>query len=196
MDSYLYASIGLELSNCDPSELKSNFGYESKYMLIFQKAVSAWWYGKPKESRALLRKLKDQYGDEINEYYFKLIEKNLITLGSGSEDESTVKYKSDYDLRFRFEGCDDIKENFSQVCQDLFVLGSLNGKRNGTYLEIGSAHSFHNSNTALLEKLGWVGVGVEMNPDLASMHSRERKNKVICDNALKINYEKLLADGS
>ena len=83
MDSYLYASLGLDLSDCEPSNLKKNLGYESKYMLLFQKAVSSWWYGKPKESRMLFRQLKDEYGDILNDYYFKLIEKNLINLGSG-----------------------------------------------------------------------------------------------------------------
>lgn len=195
MDSYLYASLGLELSSCEPSDLGNNFGYESKYVLLFQKAVASWWYGKPKEARMLFRKLKDEYGDKLNEHYFKLIETNLITLGSGPDWESSTRYnKSDYDLRFRFEGCDEIEKNFSQACQDLFVLAALDGKKNGTYLEIGAAHSFHNSNTALLEQFGWSGVGLEMNPELAGMHSVERKNKVLCENALKVNYEQLLKD--
>lgn len=195
MDSYLYASLGLELSDCEPSNLKKNLGYESRYMLLFQKAVSSWWYGKPKESRMLFRQLKDEYGDILNDYYFKLIEKNLINLGSGSDEESSIRYKKlKYDLRFKFEGYENIEENFSQVCQDLFVLSVLNGKKNGTYLEIGSAHSYHNSNTALLEQLGWTGIGLEMNQELADMHKRERKNKVLCENALKIDYEKLLAE--
>jgi hypothetical protein len=165
-------------------------------MLVFQKAVAAWWYGKPKEARMLFRKLKDEYADQLNEYYFKLTEKNITALGSGPDWESSVKYnKSNYSLKFKFEGCDEIENNFSQVCQDLFVLSTLNGKKNGTYLEIGSAHSFHNSNTALLEtKFEWHGIGVEMKPELANMHARERKNKVLCENALKINYEQLLKD--
>ena len=195
MDSYLYSSLGLELSNCEPSNLRNNFGYESKYMLLFQKAVSSWWYGKPKEARTLFRRLKDEYGDELNDYYFKLIETNITALGSGPDQESSIRYnKFNYDLRFRFEHCDEIEQNFSQACQDLFVLAVLDGKKNGTYLEIGSAHSYHNSNTALLEQFGWFGIGLEMNPALASMHDRERKNKVLCKNALKINYEQLLKD--
>jgi len=195
MDSYLYASLGISLSDCIPSELKNNFGYESRYMLLFQKAVSSWWVGKPKEARTLFRKLKDEYGHELNPYYFKLIENNLINLGSGSDWESSTKYhKKEHELRFRFKGCDEIESNFSQVCQDLFVLAALDGKKNGTYLEIGAAHSFKNSNTALLEKFGWNGVGVEYKPELAETHKLERRNKVLCTNALEINYEKLLKD--
>ena len=195
MDGYLYASIGLEVTDCVPSNLITNLGYSSKYMLVFQKAVCSWWYGKPKESRKLFRKLKDEYGDQLDEYYLKLVENNLISLGSGSVDESSVTYSnnSDFDLVFKFDGSDRVQRNFSQVYQDLFVLAALDGKKNGTYLEIGSAHSFHNSNTALLEKeFGWTGVGIEMKRELVNMHETERKNKVLCENALKINYEELL----
>lgn len=196
LDSYLYACLGLDIAEKTPSKLKKEIGYESEYMLIFQKAVAAWWAGKPKESRVLFRKLKDEYSNILNDYYFKLVEKNITTLGSGPEAESCPRYsKFNHDLRFTFEGCDEVEKNFSQVFQDLFVLAALNGKKNGTYLEIGSAHSFHNSNTALLEqKFGWTGVGVEMKADLADMHKRERNNKVICDNALKIDYEKILKE--
>jgi hypothetical protein len=195
MDGYLYASIALEATDCLPSNSITTFEYSSKYMLVFQKAVCSWWYGKPKEARKLLRKLKDEYGDQLNETYLKLVETNLITLGSGSVEQSSATYSknSDFDLNFKFEGSDNIERNFSQVYQDLFVLAALNGKKNGTYLEIGSAHSLHNSNTALLEReFGWTGVGIEMKRELVDMHDKERKNKVLCENALKINYEELL----
>ena len=195
MDCYLYASLGLDLAELNPSGLGRDFGYESEYVLIFQKAVSSWWCGRPKESRMLFRRLKNEYGQSLNEHYFKLVQNNITNLGSGPDWESSVKWdKSKYDLRFPFSGSDDIEANFSQVCQDLFVLAALDGKRGGTYLEVGSAHSFHNSNTALLERLDWSGIGLEMNPELAGMHARERRNKVLCENALKVDYEKLLSE--
>jgi len=99
MDGYLYASLGLDLSDCEPSKFNTSFEYQSKYMLIFQKAVCSWWYGKPKESRILFRKLKDEYGSKLNDNYYHLVQNNLSTLGSGSVSESEVKYdKSKYDL--------------------------------------------------------------------------------------------------
>jgi hypothetical protein len=123
------------------------------------------------------------------------VEKNLINLGSGSDEESSCRYRSsESDLRFPFKGSEMVGMNFSQVCQDLFVLAALDGKRNGTYLEVGSAHSFHNSNTALLEEFGWRGIGLEMKPELAEMHKMERKNKVLCEDALKADYERLLGE--
>jgi len=157
--------------------------------------VAAWWCGKPKETRRLFRRLKDEYGEVLDDYYFKLVEKNITSLGSGPDWESSVRYdRSKFELKFPFRGSEGVSSNFSQVCQDLFVLAALDGTRNGTYLEVGSAHSFHNSNTALLEEFGWKGIGLEMKPDLAEMHKRERKNKVLCGDALKADYELLLGE--
>lgn len=193
MDAYLYASLGWGLA--DKSSSRSEFGYESEYVLLFQKAVAAWWCGKPKESRALFRKLKDRYGDLLNDRYRGLVQDNLTTLGSGPDWESSARYNaSEHDLRFPFKGSGGISSNFSQCFQDLFVLAALDGKKDGTYLEIGAAHAFHNSNTALLERLGWRGVGVEVKPELAGMHAESRRNRVICGDALKVDYERLIAE--
>ena len=60
-----------------------------------------------------------------------------------------LKYKQ---MRYKFDGLEKVTRNYSQVYQDLFVLSMLDGKREGTYLEIGSADPYINSNTALLEK--------------------------------------------
>jgi hypothetical protein len=196
MDAYLFASLGMSLTDRSPSPLRRRLEYESEYMLLFQKAVSSWWYGRPKESRSLFGVLKDKYGDKLNDRYLGMVEKNLINLGSGSDEESSCRYRSsESDLRFPFKGSEMVGMNFSQVCQDLFVLGVLDGRRDGTYLEVGAAHSFHNSNTALLEtRFGWKGVGIEMNPELAGMHAVDRVNKVLCEDALKVDYEKLLSE--
>ena len=190
-DSYFYAHLGLMVSDKTPSNFKTVIDYESEYMLIFYKAVSAWWIGKNEESRMLFHKLKDEY--KLNKFYFMLVEKNILNIGVGNYYTSSIRYnKKYYDLKFKFEDSEKIDKNFSQVLQDLFVLTALNGKKNGTYLEIGSGHSFLNSNTALLEQLGWTGIGVERNPELAEIHRNERKNKILCENSLEINYEEVL----
>lgn len=54
---------------------------------------------------------------------------------------------------------------YSQIGQDLWVLRTLNYKRNGYFVEIGAMDGIHYSNTYLLEKeFGWNGVVVEPNP--------------------------------
>lgn len=193
-DSYLFSSLALENCIFNSSDFILKTEYESKYMLIFQKALSAWWCGKAKESRSLFQLLKNNYAEELNEIYFQSIEKNITLLGSGPEAVSCVRYeKSKIEkLKIKFKNVENIERNFSQVYQDIFVLTVLDGKQNGTYLEIGSAHPFYNNNTALLEQLGWTGVGIEVKQELANQYKKERKNKILCKDALKINYEKLL----
>ena len=50
-------------------------------------------------------------------------------------------------LRYRFKGSELLTEYYSQVCQDLFILSVLDGKRDGTYLEIGAYYPDFLNNT-------------------------------------------------
>jgi hypothetical protein len=75
----------------------------------------------------------------------------------------------------------------------MFVLAILNGKRNGTYLEIGAQEPFYQNNSALLEtQFDWKGISIEIREDLCKKFAEERKNQILCKDATKINYEKLL----
>ena len=61
-------------------------------------------------------------------------------------------FKKDYDnLRHKFPGAENIENNYSQAFQDMFVLSMLDGKRNGTYVEIGGDHPVVINNSYLLE---------------------------------------------
>jgi len=61
----------------------------------------------------------------------------------------------------------------------------LDGKRNGEYLEIGSADPFFGSNTALLEELGWTGLSLEILENEVNKFRENRKNPVThCDATL------------
>jgi len=85
MDCYLYASLGLENTDCLPTaNMARNFGYEGKYCLIFQKAVSSWWYGKPHECRNLFISILSDYYGELNPNYKAILQNNLSKLGIGS----------------------------------------------------------------------------------------------------------------
>ncbi len=53
----------------------------------------------------------------------------------------------------------DPKNIKSQIYQDIFVLYTLNWKRNGFFVEFGSTNGFYLSNSYLLEKdFGWKGI--------------------------------------
>jgi len=86
------------------------------------------------------------------------------------------------------------KNNFySQSGQDQFAY-NLTGK-NGTYLEIGAADPIINNNTYILEVLhNWRGVSVELDKSHMSSWKKfsERNNRIIWDDAFKINFEEIL----
>jgi len=108
-------------------------------------------------------------------------------------DWPTTYTKDKYDLlKFKFNDAETIEHNFSQCYQDMFVLSCLNGKRNGTYVEIGSGHPFISNNTALLELgFGWTGVSLEIKESDANLFNDERKNAIAQGDATKVDYDDL-----
>jgi len=99
------------------------------------------------------------------------------------------------DLRYKFKGCEDITKNYAQSYQDMFVLSILDGKRNGTYLEIGCADPFYNNNTALLEtQFGWDGVSIDIDQNETQKFSQERGNEVLCVDATMLDYSEVLGE--
>lgn len=98
-------------------------------------------------------------------------------------------------LKFKFEHSEEIDQNYSQAYQDMFVLSMLNGKKNGTFLEIGAWNPTFLNNSFLLEnKFGWNGISIDIEPGIEQQHKNLRNNIFILDNALSINYEKLLTE--
>jgi hypothetical protein len=192
-NSYSYANLGLQYADEESVILE----YMGKYLLIFQKAVAAWWCGKGKESRELLHSLVDNYWNIMDENHKKAVEDNITRLGSGPESQAFVQYKKEdhSKLRYKFPGSLDIHKNFSQVYQDMFVLSMLNGKKNGTFLEIGGAEPFKGNNTALLEKnFDWTGVSIEYSEKFVKNYRNNRSANLIHDDALTIDYKKLLSE--
>lgn len=94
----------------------------------------------------------------------------------------TNEYIKDYydSLKVKFEGSENIECNYSQALQDMFVLSILNGKRNGTYVEIGGYDGINLSNTYLLEKdFGWTGIAFEIEQEKTDKYNTQRKNKCL-----------------
>ena len=192
-DVYSVSHQGLTFMEDNLTPLRNGIGYMGRFALLYEKAVSGWWWGKGDETRKLLQEIKDNY--ELPENYEKSVQELLISYGVGNISEDIIKYdKKKYDkLKFKFPGSENIQKNYSQAYQDMFVLAILNGKRNGTYLEIGAQEPFYQNNSALLEtEFNWKGTSIEIREDLCKMFAEQRKNQILCKDATKINYEKLL----
>jgi len=194
---YIYANLGLQCYSPDIEDINLP-EYPGMYSLIFQKAVAGWWWGKGPESRKLLWNLVDEYWDVMDQRFKNSVENNISRIGSGPKSQDAVFYsKPNYNnLRHKFNGSESISVNHAQAFQDIFVLTMLNGKRNGTFLEIGASKPFERNNTALLENtFGWSGVAVELDKEFATSYELLRPNiKVLCQNALQIDYSKLLEE--
>jgi hypothetical protein len=194
LNMYTYSNIALDVCT-ENSTFVHPVQYPGLYAFLFQKAASAWWVGKPFESRQILRLLIDNYLDQLDNTYKGLLESNIVKIGLLPEKDSVKPYTKNNlsKLKYSFQNLEDIDRNFSQAYQDIFVLSVLNGKMNGSYLEIGSSDPYKNNNTALLEnKFAWTGIGLEYEEHMAQTYKKHRKNPVLCVDALIVDYEKLL----
>lgn len=82
-DGYMIAELGMRMSEQAPySPLRGYVQYPGDYGLLFEKAVTAWWWGREKESRKLFRQLLRDYHDEMDESYRSSIYYNLSKIGS------------------------------------------------------------------------------------------------------------------
>lgn len=107
-------------------------------------------------------------------------------------------YKQDHDaLKFKFKGSENINQNYSQAFQDIFVLSILNGKKEGTYVEIGGDHPIRINNSYLLEtEFDWKGVSFEIDQAKVDYYNTIRKNKSICTDATEFDYLNFFKENS
>jgi hypothetical protein len=96
-------------------------------------------------------------------------------------------------IKKNFKGEEKINFFCSQAGQDIFVISALNGKNNGTFLDIGANHYKNINNTFLLEKIfGWNGISVELDTKYYEDFINERNTILLNEDATKINYEEVL----
>lgn len=189
---YMLSSIGLMHADNYHPPLRSPVHYPGKYSLLFEKAVSSWWCGLCEESRDIFYDLIKNY--ELDTPHRQAVINNLIKLGNlfNQPTETYTRDKIEL-LKHRFNNVELIDKNYSEAFQDMFILTALNGKLNGTYLEIGSSYPYYRNNTALLEeKFLWTGLSIDIEPSYVEQFQKERKNPCILKNACLIDYSILL----
>ena len=83
---------------------------------------------------------------------------------------------------------------YSQSCQDLFVLGVLNNKENGSYLELGCSDPVESNNTYLLEsKFNWTGISIDIDTTKIDIFNKERSNAGVAQDASTVDFDDLLS---
>jgi hypothetical protein len=188
LDSYTMCSIALQVCDFNNKELRVPVNYPGKYALLFQKGVMGWWNGLQEETKSILLDLHMNW--DMNDEFANSVKNNLVNMNAFASKSLTTYSKSKlYKLRWKFESLEDIEQNYSEAYQDMFVLTVLNGKKNGTYVEIGSGHPTYGNNSYLLEKdFGWTGMSVDISEEFIAKHNAERKHTAILKDATTINY--------
>lgn len=190
-ESYMISTIGQQMCKFDHESLHTYVDYPGKYGLIFQRAIASWWCGLCDESRGILLNLRYNY--KMDDNHRNAVDYNLNNLGIGGKTIINYNNKDYLKLKNKFTGSKEIKTNYSESYQDLFVLSILNGKRNGTYLEIGAGHPFYGNNTALLEKnFGWKGISLDLDQGFIDQFLEKRNNIALLRDATNIDYDELL----
>lgn len=191
-DSYTFACLGLEKPIIDDI-FSRKLSCNNKYYLLYHKGVAAWHIGRSFEARQIIHGITKNYYQVLDPEYSYLVAKYGLHISAGPLGICNIPYWRGMKLRYEFKDWLRPDRNYSQVCQDLFVLSMLDGKKKGTYLEIGSGDAFHLNNTVLLERdFEWTGKGVDWNEMYSEGHKQKRSNEVLCEDALKIDYVKLL----
>lgn len=91
--------------------------------------------------------------------------------------------------RLDFEGSSLITNTNSQSGQDVFVLSCLDGKRDGTFLDLGSNDAVKINNTYLLEEqFGWTGVSIDIDPAHAASYV-QRSTPFLIQDCVTLNYD-------
>ena len=191
-ESYAYAIMGETLTGEGLDKLRTDVEYPGTYGFTFEKAVVGWWMGLWDESLYLFRQLNKD--SKLSSVYKKAVASNLNKLINKSPfimyDDTLFER-----LKVKFPGSCNIKRNYSQSYQDMFVLTMLNGKRNGRYLEIGSAGPWDGNNTTLLEQnYDWSGISIEIQKARVDQFNEVRRSKSIWADALKVDYKTLLTE--
>jgi hypothetical protein len=190
-NTLIYARHGLKYSaSISDDEILPDLDYTGSFTLQYLVAYANWKISGSVKAKLEFFDLK--YNTELNDEYEEKVT-TMLNQHTGYPDYIPYRKSDMAKYKFPFYGLDSIEENYSKHFQDMFVLSCHKGKRNGTYLEIGSGHPFTHNNTALLEtKFNWKGISIDLNDSLSFQFGATRRNTVICMSALEVNYAELL----
>lgn len=213
-NAYLISSIGMQVAEKYPTEnLITTIDYPGFWAIEFEKAVVSWWCGLCEESKNIFNRLI--FNEPLDKSHKEAVIGNMMKLQfwSGETELNTffktkdeeinnsvyqleLYFSKKFDsLKYTFKDAETILRNYSEAWQDIFVLTALNGKRGGTYLEIGSGFPIFSNNTYLLEsEFEWKGISLDKQKKFTQKHLMNRGNFAFNFDALETDYNKLFLD--
>jgi tetratricopeptide (TPR) repeat protein len=188
-ESYTFAALGQKAHKDNHIPLRTEVGYFGEYVLEFQRAVAAWHTGRFDESFHLFRKINRMPVIDLD--HKNATRNNLKNMERKQSRPKLYSYRDYESFKYKFSGIEMVRTNYSQAFQDMFVLTMLNGKRDGSFLDIGASDPYFNNNTALLEKFGWRGESFEINKDYKADFDYNRICKLTIADATKVDFSNL-----
>tara|TARA_B110000459_G_scaffold197527_1_gene241115 strand:+ start:2387 stop:3631 length:1245 start_codon:yes stop_codon:yes gene_type:complete len=190
-NAMMYAKMG---KDCDilagSIEPNEELNYPGPVGLEYCYAIAKWKSDGRDDSKNLFFDLKHKRKLDMSDEMAKSVDWWIEQVGYPSTLPYTQNEKHKY--RYKFDGLDTVVKNYSRHFQDMFVLSLLNGKKNGTFIEVGSGHPKLFNNTYLLEdKFDWRGISLDISERMCAQHSRERKSSIVLADANKINFSEL-----
>lgn len=185
-DSMVYAKIGIDCTQY--KKMDDDLDYPGIEALKLLYARAKWKTDGRDASKNLAFDLKYKHNLTPE------IDKEVTELLGQHGYPSTLTYTKDLlnRLKFKFVWRDQIEKNYSRHFQDMFVLAVVDGKSNGTFVEIGSGHPTLFNNTKLLEEdYDWKGISIDNSERMCHLFSRERKTSIILADAANIDYSLL-----
>ena len=88
------------------------------------------------------------------------------------------------------------EKTYSQIGQDMFVNNLLQEKREGLFFDIGAGPPIFINNTYLFEtEYDWTGVSIDASElNRIQWKMSDRKSKFLCEDALALDYDKIITD--
>lgn len=96
-DCYINADLALRYCNFDCNSLRTSVEYPGRYGLLYEKAVSGWWWGKSEESKLLLLEILEKY--KLSEIDQNTIKERLKSWGfeiQKQTNNSDFKYPENF----------------------------------------------------------------------------------------------------
>jgi len=189
-ESLMYSAIGISMSEDVPIEVRDNdVGYPGLNSLRLLYAKAKWKTDGRDTSKNLAFDLK--YRKELTPQQDKEATK-LLEFWHGYPSTLTYTWRDENVYKFPFDGLKNVEKNYSRHFQDMFVLSCTDGKREGSFIEIGSGHPELYNNTKLLEEeFDWKGISIDNSERMCHIFSRDRKTPVILEDAASVDYKKL-----
>jgi len=144
-DAYFLCKQSFEISDFDSPEFRFKSKYPGIYGLLYEQAVSAWYWGKTEESMSGFENLVDNYWNEMDEHHQNKVLENM-----------GIKYYAEYQTDKY------IRETFFE-----------DYSYKGIMVEVGAGPPTFISNSKHFRDSGWRTVSVEPNPKFVQQHIDE-----------------------